>query len=190
MPGTRNGPGNRAAWEHPQDLVNLLTELWRLIPEPDGSELPVSDREREERFHYQQRCIDIAWMHDLFEDGKKEDGSQVTEEDLYAEGFNQVIVTGVRNLTHEEEKEAKIAHLARLASVLSSAEATVKLADRICNLREGKMVFKDKRWARVIQETKAYIVPLLDKVGVGSERNWLETWLREAIEARPVVEGT
>jgi len=180
MPGTRQGPGNRAAWEHPQDLVRLLTELWGLTHPP-----PPSEREKATYEH----CIDVAWMHDLIEDGRKEDGSRVIEADLTAEGIDYNIVFGVVSLTHDEAADSKIAYLARLRQTLRFAEAKVKLADRICNLREGRTVFKDKRWARVINETNQYIVPLLELIEIRDEQEQLRKWLSEAIAARPVVEG-
>jgi len=178
MSGTRQGPGNRLAWEHPQDLVNLLVELCDLT-HPS----PLSEREKATYEH----CIDVAWMHDLIEDGRKEDGSRVTEADLMAEGVHYNIVFGVVSLTHDEAADSKIAYLARLRQTLRFAEAKVKLADRICNLREGRTVFKDKRWARVIDETHRYIVPLLELVENQDEREQLRKWLNEAIAARPVV---
>lgn len=184
MPGTRNGPGNRAAWEHPQDLVNLAMEMRGsfTVSADNGlgevlSEHPFND------------LVDILWMHDLFEDGKKEDGSQVVEQDLLVEGFSRKVVNGVRNLTHEEEVEAKVAHLARLGSVLSESEGIAKCLDRICNLREGKAVFKDKRWARVTNETQAYILPILNLIRQPF-KDWLKKRLLDAMAARPVVEGT
>jgi len=128
-------------------------------------------------------------MHDLIEDGRKEDGSRVIEADLTAEGIDYNIVFGVVSLTHDEAADSKIAYLARLRQTLRFAEAKVKLADRICNLREGRTVFKDKRWARVINETNQYIVPLLELIEIRDEQEQLRKWLSEAIAARPVVEG-
>lgn len=182
MPGTRQGPGNRPAWEHPRDLVKLLEELRGAFPGPTEASEQALEREGFERL------VDIAWMHDLIEDGMRRDGVRVTAEDLRREGFDEIVVAGVILLTHREGVESKIAYLERLATTLGEGTAVVKLADRICNLREGKICFKDKRWARVVRETDQYIVPLLNKVQE-PERGWLKEKLSEARDARPVVEG-
>lgn len=181
MPGQRQG-SSRFAWEHPQDLVRLLGELRVAFAthEEDHqfSELEVEGFERLE---------DIAWAHDLLEDGRKEDGSRVVSDDLLREGISEEVVKIVGFLSQNEGEE-KVVYLARLKTVLDAKASIVKLVDRICNLREGRAVFKDRRWARYARETKDFILPLLDQV-VQPERGWLEDRLLEALAARPVVEG-
>jgi hypothetical protein len=183
MPGTRNGPGNRAAWEHPQDLVNLLAEMRGsfTVSLSNGLLAYLGD----EPFN---KIIDIAWGHDLIEDGRKDDGSPVTADDLRKEGLGEDVVQGIVLLTHNEVLEEKIAHLAQLKDSLGEREAMVKVVDRTCNLREGRTVYKDKRWARVIQQTNDFIVPLFDKIPEPF-RTWLRSRLFEARDARPVVDG-
>jgi (p)ppGpp synthase/HD superfamily hydrolase len=182
MPGTRQGPGNRAAWEHPQDLVNLLLEMRGsfTVSLSNGLNEVLSD----EPF---DRMRDIAWMHDLYEDGKKEDGSKVTAEDLRVEGFGVRVTNGVSMLSQSENEE-KVQYLAGLTSKLDEETAIVKCVDRICNLREGKASFKDKRWARYINETQAYILPLLNLIRQPF-KDWLKQHLLSAMAARPVVAG-
>jgi len=182
MPGTRQGPGNRAAWEHPQDLVNLLLEMRGsfTVSLSNGLNEVLSD----EPF---SRILDIAWAHDLYEDGKKEDGSRVTAEDLRVEGFGLRVTNGVSMLSQSENEE-KVQYLAGLTSKLDEETAIVKCIDRICNLHEGKDSFKDKRWARYINETQAYILPLLNLIRQPF-KDWLKQHLLSAMIARPVVEG-
>ena len=182
MPGTRQGPGNRAAWEHPQDLVNLLLEMRGsfTVSLSNGLHEVLSD----EPFN---RIVDIAWMHDLYEDGKKEDGSKVTTDDLGVEGFGLRVRNGVGALSQRVDEE-KVQYLARLSVTLDEETAITKCIDRICNLREGKDSFKDKRWARYINETQAYIMPVLTKIR-SPFKEWLKDQLLKAMMARPVREG-
>lgn len=183
-PGLRQGPGNRQAWEHPQDLVNLLAELKGIARPP----LEALGPNRLDAFF--ERLTDIAWLHDIIEDGRKGDGSKVTKDDLYHEGIHEDVITAVLHLTHREDEE-KIVYLARLRDRAAGGGIgpdviIVKLVDRICNLREGKNVFKDHRWARVIKETNEYILPMADALPL-SEQIWLRDNLLAAIQARPVV---
>lgn len=182
MPGLRQG-SSRPAWEHPRDLVKLLHELRAAHP-TEADEDPMFRQLEEEGF---QAMVDIAWMHDLLEDGRKEDGTSVSADDLRKEGFAVEVVEGVVALTHNEG-EQKVEYLARLIKTLKPKTAIVKCVDRICNLREGKPVFKDRRWARYVRETDDYIMPLLGLIQ-DPERSWLQGHLVSARDARPVVEG-
>ena len=100
----------------------------------------------------------------------------------------------ITNVLHLSQRpvESKIEYLARIRKgakegILTVATVRVKLADRVCNLREGKDTFKPARWARVIKETKEYIVPMLDALPP-FEKEWLGAKLKEAMDARPVKE--
>lgn len=181
MPGLRQG-SSRPAWEHPQDLVRLLGEL-RIAFATHEEDILFSQLEVEGF----ERMEDIAWAHDLLEDGRKEDGTRVVAEDLFREGLPAEVIKTVGFLTHNEGAEEKVTYLARLKTVLDAKGSIVKLVDRICNLREGRAVFKDRRWARYVRETKDFIIPLLDQVSQ-PEKGWLEDRLLEALAARPVVE--
>lgn len=173
MPGRREGPANRFAWEHPADLVRVLTT--EIVP------AGVPSDELEKR-------IELAWLHDILEDGRKEDGSPVTMYDLMRE---QVIVEDVLAMTRREHpgqdgkpfSEPKEKYLARLKEASPRAKL-VKCVDRICNLREGKAAFKDRRWIRYVGETYLFIYPLTEDLPVGAERNWLQAELVKAVQAR------
>lgn len=179
MPGTRQG-SNRPAWAHPEDIVKFLQEMDEASMKVEGCSTL-----------WHKRTLDIAWLHDIIEDGKKEDGSPVTEKDLEGAlfSFNEDVVKCVVELTHRVGEE-KITYLARLryrtqAHLMPAAAVIVKLADRICNLREGAPTYKAARWARVIGETNTYIVPMLDALPT-FEQEWLRVRLMAAINLRPI----
>lgn len=178
MPGDRQGkPGVKArkAWEHPADLVALLEERPGEFSEAG-----------------QIKAIAIAWMHDLIEDGRKEDGSRVTASDL--EGLvvgyedpradpylDPMIVEGVIQLTHPEGL-TKIAYYETLAAI-DYIPKLVKCVDRICNLREGADVFKPARWDRYVHETRTYILPLAQALREETAE-WLTKHLHDAMALR------
>lgn len=182
MPGFRQGPGQRPAWMHPQDLVALLTELKDAFP------IPAYGEEGYGFFGGENfdDMVDVAWTHDLYEDGKKEDGSPVTWMDLSV-ALGALVADGVRDLSHKPDEE-KIQYLTRLLEILGPTLAIIKCVDRICNLREGVSSFKDARWARYVAETNDYIIPLLDRIPAPYQ-GWLRTRLVAARDARPVVEA-
>jgi (p)ppGpp synthase/HD superfamily hydrolase len=193
MPGIRQrAKGDtspaRPAWKHPEDLAKLLHDLIGPTPDP-GPEgpggLPVSEREQHEYTRYRDQLVATAWLHDIIEDGRKLDGTEVTEEDLRAEGVEEIVIEDVVALT-QREGEDKPVYLARLEAASSRAKL-VKIVDRICNLREGKTTFKDARWARYLDETQKYIVPLLGGVTHSYIRLVLRDLLHTAAGARPAV---
>lgn len=161
MPGRRQGSGNRYAWEHPQDVANLVREL---RPGDDDS-------------------VIVAWLHDLLEDGRKKDHGLVRPSDLIEAGFSQEIVSDVQDLTHNPP-ESKRTYLARLDRASQRAQF-VKCVDRICNLREGAAVFKPRRWVRYVGETFYFIFPLTENV-YQDTRERLQIELAKAAQARPV----
>ena len=170
MPGFRQGPGKREAWRHPEDLVKVLTHEMAFIKVPP--------EEHEKR-------IAVAWLHDVLEDGKKEDGTAVFVEDLRDEGIEAVVIADVLALTHDG-RESKEAYLSRLKEKSARAKV-VKCVDRICNLREGRESFKVKRWIRYVGETYYFIFPLAEEMPKDSvERGFLTQELIKAVEARIV----
>lgn len=175
MPGFRQGPGHRPAWMHPQDLVNLLLEMKAAIPFTLGAYDEV----------IYDHLVDVAWAHDLLEDGRKSDGSRVTKADLLTEGLSADVVADVVALSQQDGEE-KPAYLARLRGA-SAFAMIVKCVDRICNLREGKDTFKSKRWARYVQETTDYILPLVQNISK-FEAEWLEPRLLQARDTRSAEE--
>lgn len=166
MPGYRQGkPGDtlRKAWEHPQDLVRLLDERPGEFSEAG-----------------QAAAKAMAWLHDLLEDGKKEDGSVVTPEDL-EQYVPERIVEGVIQLTHQEG-HSKLDYYKTLREI-DYFPKLVKCVDRICNLREGASSFTDKRWTRYTEETRLYILPLAQDLREETAE-WLTRLLNEALAVR------
>lgn len=166
MRGTRNpGPGmqSRPEWEHPQDIVKLL----RAVP-------GTFDR---------VRVSDVAWLHDVVEDGKKDDGSSPTSKDLYEAGIELSVIEDIDTLTHRAG-ESKPEYLKRVARGSDRAKL-VKVADRLCNLREAVSsgAFVPDRLARYIEESKEYVAPLALEL-IPPTREWMVYELGEAIEKR------
>jgi (p)ppGpp synthase/HD superfamily hydrolase len=169
MRGMRQGrPGDphRPCWQHPEDLVRLLVE------EYPGK---ISDG-----------MLTVAWLHDIVEDGRKDDGHAVSFEDLRREDIRASYVNDIATLTKGPD-ESKLSYLSRLrnAPISSPRVRIVKCVDRICNLREGHLLFKDSRWSRYVGETYYFLLPLTEQVG-GYEGEWLREKLCEAAALRPV----
>lgn len=154
----------REAWKHPEDVVNLLDE-WSMPSSWNPALLP----------HLKA----VAWLHDVPEDGKHEDGRPVTDSDLLAEGIPHLIVTDVMHVT-QRPGEDRVAFLQRVAAASFSAKI-LKSADRTCNLREGRLTFKPPRWARYVKETELYILPFADRTVP-----WFAGEMRKAMALRPV----
>lgn len=164
MPGTREG-GSRSAWEHPADVVRVLTEEipWRAAP----AEMA-------------ERAV-LGWLHDLLEDGVLESGTRVTHGDMSDAGIPDAIMSQVVELTKCEDDKAT--YLARLKYATPRVRL-VKCADRICNLREAAATFSDRRWIRYVGEAYYFIYPLANDLG--AEGLWLQDRLVEAVQARRV----
>lgn len=167
MPGLRQGPAKRKAWEHPQDLVRFLTQEMAFM------ETPAEEQEKR---------VAVAWLHDILEDGKKEDGNSVLSHDLHRADLRPEIIDDVEALTHQSYEGGKDVYLSRLKAA-SPRVKVVKCVDRICNLREGKDSFKVKRWIRYVGETYYFIFPLTEDLPT-LERNFLRQELIKAVEAR------
>lgn len=203
MPGMRQGPDHRPAWKHPEDLTLLLVELLGGEPAPtahdhgppryvnEGTDLRDLEHLQDASEFYLARdqwreVMAVAWLHDIIEDGVRENGKHVTADDLRAERIPEAVIEGVVWLSHQEG-EPKHAYLTRVLDAPPKIRL-VKLVDRICNLREGKESFKDARWARYVQETAEFITPLLVNLG---EFAYLEPLLKgmlvSAVAGRPVV---
>lgn len=177
MKGTREGPGLRYAWEHPQDLVNMIMK-----------EMPTTASEEEQAMR-----VEVAWLHDILEDGEKENGARVEAIYDLAKLTTPEVLEDVLCLTRRERNEMrsgrvemapepKEEYLSRFKGY-SPRVRLVKCVDRICNLREGKTTFKDHRWIRYVGETYYFIYPLAKDLPEGP---WLQQELLKAAQARQV----
>lgn len=179
MTGTRESRKGHVtpAWSHPQDVVQALRDLRGSFPLPtEGLALGLFGAQ-----HFES-LLDIAWMHDLIEDGLIE-LRRVTYADLASE-VGVVLADCVERLSCKTD-EPKEEYLSRLITTLGTGEATVKCADRLCNLRDGALTFKEKRWARYVEETNRYILPLTRLVPT-PYRDKLRTDITAALASRPV----
>lgn len=168
MPGVREG-GSRRAWEHPQDVVKLLCSS------------PIKAVQTDDRI------LMVAWLHDIIEDGIKENGARVTSQDLVDAGLPGEVVCDVVELSKQVD-EPKEAYLSRLKHHTPRAKL-VKCADRVCNLREGAPVFKTRRWIRYVGETCYFIYPIASDLSspFGFEAaGWAEDELLKALRVRTV----
>lgn len=186
MPGFREGPRRRPAWEHPADLVRVLDQR--------PGDFSVAG---------QVKAKAMAWLHDVLEDGKI-DGQPVTVEDLQRHSYVMVahpeggfvlpeiiaddaclppeVIEGVLQLTHKPGA-SKEDYYKTLAGI-DYLPKLVKCVDRVCNLHEGAETFKPARWARYVRETQTYILPLADSLNKDTAR-WLRTLLLDAMALRP-----
>lgn len=215
----RHGSTKRAGWEHPQDLVIALRNLHEQVvsncPECGGGrEVDVSlgacfhpsciqaCGSCESRDKLYAHAEAVAWLHDVIEDGRFLvnkvssvcwEYRDVKVDDLLQSGVEEAIVTDVVHLTNAR-RESKVEYLGRvrdgvLARVIPESVALVKIVDRICNLREGASVYSSTRWARVVSETREFIVPLLERVGRGESRI-LGLYLESAIAKGEAIQAS
>ncbi len=164
---------DRQAWEHPQDVVMLFWEL-------PGLEEPL-----------RAWGVRVAWLHDIIEDGVKEDGSPVTEDDLRHE-LDDGVLDAVVELSHHKLttlSEDRHSYLSRVTVDSGLDVLLVKLCDRVCNMREAALSFKAARWARYVDECSTYFLPGLERVRkvYPQAYDFLRTELCRAMGARPVV---
>lgn len=161
------GGSPRAAWAHPQDMVQVLL-----------TEFPPPNTDFESR--NLQYLIRVCWIHDILEDGHKPDGSLVTEEDLLACSVENCIVRDVVSIS-KKQGEPKDKYLARLIST-SLRVRLVKCIDRACNLRDAPRTKSPEWWDLYAAETRKYILPLT--VGLDYE-DWATYLLQHALTLRP-----
>lgn len=180
MTGTRESRKGHVtpAWSHPQDVVQVLRDLREAFPLPTtGIELGLFGG------HHFEALTDIGWMHDLIEDGLISELKRVTYADLASE-VGVLLADCVERLSCKID-EPKEEYLSRLITTLGTAEATVKCADRLCNLRDGALTFKEKRWVRYVDETTRFILPLTRRVPT-PYRDKLRADITAALASRPV----
>ena len=138
------------AWTHPERVAGYVKELLFA---------------REEMAEYDlETFMSVAWLHDIIEDGVKEDGSPVEAKDLLEAGIPAMVVAHVVTLTHVEEMETKEEYLARLAESECPEVKVVKALDRVASLYEGKFSFGPKWAERYAEKTEKGVLPLAKSV--------------------------
>lgn len=177
MPGYRDGPDKRPAWKHPEDVVKVLTEE---LPE-DIDYVPTD------------MIVDLAWLHDILEDGRiPTTGTRVTCELMENAGISELVQLGVNILTRKDWISIE-EYYDRLYRLGDENVLLVKLADRLCNLREGKNVYSDERWKRYVEETHKMVLPLCSRVLTRDSSlllavKWLESEIHAAMDNCSVKE--
>jgi len=168
MPGKRDG-GNRPAWAHPEDVVRVLTTE---VPEvPDWIDREV--------------LTDVAWLHDVLEDSDFPDTESMFRREFPVEVCNKVDL-----LSRYKGTSARV-YFDTLYNWGDATVLLVKLADRLCNLREGASVFDDARWERYVTETHFRVLPLASRLhrihkDLESVSLWFTRELAAAARARKI----
>ena len=148
MSGTRRG-SDRLSWRHAQDVAErVAAHLSHLEPE---------DRET---------WTAVAWLHDVLEDGTQKDPGDLR--DVLVEGGVPAaraahIASMVEFLTKAGDWTAD-SYFGRLRREGPPEVRIVKLLDRLANLTEGRDTLEAADQARKIDETREFILPLLDGI--------------------------
>src|SRR5690606_19241633 len=135
----RDGPEKRREWMHPQDVVELVKQI-----------TGISEGMRD-------AAQTVAWLHVIIED------TEVTEEDLLAFGFPSHVVSCVRVLSKTPGQTVE-SYYDAISAYDNNLVRMVKGCDRIANLTEGALTFKNARWARYVRETEQYVIPMVEKI--------------------------
>ena len=163
MPGCRM-KSNRPAWSHPEDVAKLV-EACPL----EGS--------------LKDFALQIAWLHDIIEDGVKEDGSPVTYQDLIAEGVPHLVVKEV-DLLSKKEGQPRWDYYHLIAHKGTGLAITVKILDRAANLKEGSETFGRRWFFNYRRDARLDFKPLLNFIDDPKLKGWLEERLDEAMNTK------
>lgn len=159
---------NKPGWTHPENILKLYKNLLK----PSLGELDIKD--------IKPNIVQLIWLHDILEDGKKEDRSKVTEHDLENFMFDEYIIQGIIWLT-QDKRESKKQYLLSLKHAPYEVQV-VKVLDRVSNLQEGKETRSEEWYKHYLRETKMYFplfmyansneaTPLLSRI-LYPENNW------------------
>jgi len=163
MPGTRI-KSDRPAWAHPEDVVRLIEKS------------PLTGHPRE-------LAIQIAWLHDIIEDGKTEDGKPVTRCVLREAGVDRLIVEDVGWLS-KRDGQPRWEYYYGIAERATGLGVVVKVLDRAVNLKEGAETFGRGWWHRYRRDARLDVLPLVKYVGDPLLRKWLREELEKAMAKR------
>jgi (p)ppGpp synthase/HD superfamily hydrolase len=124
-------------------------------------------------------------IHDLLEDFKSVDQEEIRR--LDSEG--EKVLSLVRELTRDPQKETKEEYFERLIHNSSSEAKIVKLADRISNLTDLHLyVFEEDKTEYYLDQTEKYILPMISALQDSVIANEEKMMVREmAKEIRDLV---
>jgi len=162
MPGTRL-KSSRPAWAHPEDVVKLVRECPFLTGDDE------------------EHALQVAWLHDVLEDGKQEDGSPVIYTDLTKAGVNGSVASDVDYLS-KVDAQPRWHYYTRLVHGATSIGIAVKVMDRVVNLKEGSETLGRRWFFNYRRDARLDIKPLLIYIGEPLLRKWLEEKLEEAMK--------
>ena len=143
MEGTRDG-SDRPWWRHAEDVAEAVLGYGWIHPEG----------------WMFWGCV--AWMHDLLEDCDGLTDEKLVQE-LVAGGVlpfratELVRMVGILTKTKGEGGE----YFQRIRDCGQWQLSLIKILDRLANLREGRPVFSESRWAGYVEETRQHILPLV-----------------------------
>jgi (p)ppGpp synthase/HD superfamily hydrolase len=154
----------REAWKHPLDLIELLHEMPGPWAEVD--QMPFMET--------------VAWLHDLLEDGIKEDGERVDVDCLRAAGFVDEVISSVELLTRRDNEE-KSDYFHKIQGA-PEVVLVIKALDRIANLREGLVTYTSIEWlTRYVRQTEMWVLPFVRRLPL-PHGPWLERNLNEIMD--------
>jgi hypothetical protein len=161
------GGSPRSAWEHPQDVVEVIREeLVVLIPD-------------EFVLDYLTR---VGWLHDVLEDGYTSEGTPITEGDLWDSGVDSQVIQDVVFISRRPG-EPKELYLSRLIDTPIQVRL-LKCIDRACVLREAPK--KDAAWwDSYSSSTRKFILPLAKSLHTEGWDTWAIGLLEHALTLRP-----
>ncbi len=191
MSGLRDN-GITPAWQHPIDVLDVFEEMQKEVG--FGIDINLTDEwEKEHKSDTIEIIRKSCLLHDIIEDGIKEDGTSFDCYDLakligYSRGMQGSPLEGAINLVVEaltKESHMKFGTWGLVEyfheKVYSSDLAViVKCCDRVSNLREAVNTFKPYRLERYKWETKMFIIPLAKELECYPHwRDWLLDQLEE-----------
>lgn len=158
----------RSAWAHPQDVVQVIQEELAMVL-PD--------------VHVLNYLVRVAWLHDVLEDGCKDEEIPVTEKDLWDKGVEPQVIQDVVHISRHPGEEKEV-YLARLINTPMQVRL-LKCIDRACVLRESPKMGATW-WDEYSSSTRKFILPLARSLRPSA--GW-DTWavglLEHALELRP-----
>lgn len=124
----------------------------------------------------------LSLGHHLLELGRKEDGTEVTGEDVQHAGASATVVVGLVELSRRDW-DTELSYTTRLLQSFPWVRI-VKCLDRIAELQEARSTLDDSRWSTFVRETRDCIFPMAQRLS-GPRGAWLVRELQAPIDARP-----
>ena len=140
-------------WQHAADTVEVIQQI-------PG------------QWHQQDRdlMVQTAWLHHIFEQGRKDDGTPVTNQDLTGAGVPNTVIFAVGFL-HRPDLEGPYTYHLRVARSQMTPFTVVVVACWVARVKvldnEGRL---DRKTVRFVND---YIIPLVQLVEDEDSTAWL-----------------